>query len=190
MLNRPMNTQALWLRTVAPIALSAVLLCGQAHAATQGSLGATSTGSVSITATVPNRAQITALSDVTFTNADPTVAASNAQSVCVWSNTATKGYSITATGSGTAGAFTLASGVLTAVPYSVQWSQTSGQSSGTTLTTATALASLVSTATKPTCTSGPATTASLIVTIGTTDLQNMVAGSSYAGTLTLLIAPQ
>ena len=48
-----------------------------------------------ITASVANRAQITGLSDVAFTNVDPGSAATAAQNNCVWSNTATKGYSIT-----------------------------------------------------------------------------------------------
>jgi hypothetical protein len=178
------------LTRVALAALLAVATAGLANAASQGSLGATSTGSITITASVPNRAQITALTDVTFTNADPNGAASNAQNVCVWSNTATKGYSITATGSGASNAFTLASGALPVVPYSVQWNQSSGQSSGTTLTAGSALTGRISTATKPTCNTGPATTASLIVTIAATDLQDMVAAASYTGTLTLLITPE
>ena len=106
-------------------------------------------------------------------------------------NAATQGtLGATSTGSGTANAFTLLSGALPVVPYSVQWSQTSGQSSGTALTAGTALTGQISTATKPTCNAGPATTASLIVTIAATDLQSMVAAASYTGTLTLLITPQ
>ncbi len=161
-----------------------------AGAATQGTLGSTSQGSVVITATVPNRAQITGLTDINFTNADPTTTATATQNDCVWSNTATKGYSIKATGSGTAGAFTLASGALTPIPYSVQWNQSSGQSSGTALTAGTPLSGLVSTATSSTCSSGPASTSSLIVSIASSDLQNMVAATSYTGTLTLLVTPQ
>ena len=170
--------------------VAALLASSGAHAATQGSLGSTSTGSVTITASVPNRAQLTALNDISFANSDPSTTATNAQSVCIWSNTATRGYSITATGSGTGGAFTLGSGVLTPVPYSVEWNQSSGQSSGTGLTAATALTGLASTATKPTCTSGPSATGSLVVSIAASDLQSMVAGTSYTGTLTLLVTPQ
>lgn len=178
-------------RIIALATAGAMLLAhGVAMAATQGTLGATSTGSITITASVPNRTQITGLTDINFTNADPSTAATSSQNDCVWSNTATKGYSIKATGSGTSGAFTLASGALTPVPYSVQWSQSSGQTSGTSLTAGTALAGQVSTATTPTCSSGPSTTSSLVVSIGSTDLQNMVAATSYTGTLTLLVTPQ
>jgi hypothetical protein len=160
-----------------------------AQAATQGTLGATSTGSIVITASVPNRARITGLSDVAFLNQDPNTAATNAQNVCVWSNTATKGYTVTASGNGAANAFTLANGALT-VPYSVEWNASSGQTSGTALTAATASGGLVSTATHQTCASGPSASASLIVGISTTDLGGMQAATTYTGTLSLLITPQ
>lgn len=175
------------------LALTAAIACGltagQASAATQGSLGATSTGSISISASVPNRARITGLTDVAFTNQDPSTAASNAQNVCVWSNTATKAYTITATGSGTANAFTLTNGSGT-VPYTVDWASSINQTSGTSLTTGTASSSLTSTATNQNCASGPTASASLIVGISTTNLGAMSAGSSYTGTLTLLVTPQ
>lgn len=169
--------------------VAAALATGTAPAATQGTLGTNSTGSVSISASVPNRIQLTGLTDVAFTNQDPSVAASNAQSVCVWSNSSTKGYYITATGSGAASAFTLANGSAT-VPYSVEWAGSSGQTSGTALTAATALHGLTSTATNPTCASGPASSASLVVRISSADLQAMQAATTYTGTLTLVVAPE
>lgn len=165
------------------------LVATPASASNQGSLGATSTGNVTITATVANRAQITGLNDVTFSNVDPGTTATNSQSNCVWSNTATKGYSITATGSGTSGAFTLANGGLS-VPYTVQWNASANQTSGTALTSGTPLAGLTTTAANPTCSSSPTTTSSLIVSISSTNLQGMVAATSYTGTLTLLVTPQ
>jgi hypothetical protein len=166
-----------------------MLMPGTAFAATQGTLGATSTGSISIGASIPNRVQISKLTDVSFTNQDPSVNASNAQSVCVWSNTSTKGYNVTATGSGTASAFTLANGALT-VPYSVEWAGSSAQSSGSALTAGTALTGLTSTATNMNCASGPATSASLIVKISSANLQTMQAATTYTGTLTLVVAPE
>ena len=93
-------------------ALGVLLAATPAMASSNGTLGATSTGTVTITASVANRAQITGLTDVAFTNVDPSTTATQAQNNCVWSNTATRGYSITATGSGTSGAFTLGSGAL------------------------------------------------------------------------------
>lgn len=171
------------------VALTLVTSSGAAQASTQGSLGSTSTGTVSISASVLSRVRISGLSDVAFTNVDPSVDASNAQNVCVWSNTSTKGYRLTATGSGAANAFTLANASLT-VPYSVEWSGSSGQTSGTALTSGSPLTGLVSTATNSNCASGPSASASLIVRIGADSLQTMDAATSYTGTLTLLVAPE
>jgi hypothetical protein len=153
-------------------------------------MGATSQGSVTINASVPPRVRISKLTDIDLTNYDPSVEAVNAQNVCVWSNTATRGYRLTATGSGAASAFTLASGVLPVVPYSVEWANTSGQTTGSALLTTVALTGQTSSATSANCSSGPADSASLIVRIGAPDLQAMPASTSYSGTLTLLVAPE
>lgn len=171
-------------------AAAALLIAEPAFASTQGSFGATSTGSLNINASVPGRVRISGLSDVTFTNADPSANASNAQNVCVWSNTSTRGYNITATGSGSGGAFTLASAALPVVPYTVQWAGSSGQTSGTGLTATTALAGQTSTAINQDCSAGPSASASLIVSIGSSALQSMTAGVTYNGTLTLVVAPE
>jgi hypothetical protein len=109
--------------------------------------------------------------------------------VCVWSNASTKGYNVTASGSGAGNAFTLANGALT-VPYSVEWAASSGQISGTALTAGSAFTGLTSTATSASCSSGAASTASLIVKMATTDLQGMQAATAYTGTLTLVVAPE
>jgi len=156
--------------------------------ATQGTVGSTSTGSVSISATVPGRVQISGLTDVAFGTVDPTVAAANAENVCVWSNTSCRGYTVTASGSGASSAFTLTDGTNT-LPYSVEWAGSSGQASGTALVSGSALGSLTSAATNPTCSAGPTASASMIVKMTAANLQAAVA-SSYTGTLTLVVAPQ
>lgn len=171
------------------VCIAGLLMHSVATAATQGSLGSTSTGSISIGASVPSRVQLTGLTDVSFANQDPATPASNAQNVCVWSNTSTKGYNVTATGSGAANAFTLANGAST-VPYSVEWAASSGQTSGTALTAGSAFTGLTSTATSATCSSGATSTASLIVKMATTDLQGMQAAMAYTGNLTLVVAPE
>lgn len=173
-----------------PALAAAMLLAEPAMASTQGSFGSTSTGSVTINASVPGRVRISGLSDVTFSNADPSADASNAQNVCVWSNTSTRGYTITATGSGAANAFTLASGALPDVPYTVEWAASSGQTSGTSLAAGTTLAGQTSTATNQDCSAGPSASASLVVSIGSSTLQSMTAGVTYNGTLTLVVAPE
>ncbi|MFN7024894.1 MAG: hypothetical protein ACK4QP_10300 [Pseudorhizobium sp.] len=168
--------------------LASASLSAPALAATDGTLGATSTGTVSITASVPSRVRISGLTDIDFTNQDPATAASSAQNVCVWSNTATKAYTITATGSGAGSAFTLSNGSA-AVSYEVQWAGISGAMAGTTLTAGSASSSFSSTATNQNCASGPSASASLIVGLGTGALSAMNAGANYTGTLTLLVTP-
>ena len=79
------------LRTI--LLLGAALCGGASEAATQGTVGATSSGSISISLSVAGRVQISGLSDVAFVAVSPDAAAVSAQSLCVWSNTATKGYS-------------------------------------------------------------------------------------------------
>lgn len=169
---------------------TSLLVTSPALASTNGSFGATSTGSVTINASVPGRVRISGLTDVTFSNVDPLVAARNAQSVCVWSNTSTRGYNITATGSGATNAFTLSSAALPVVPYTVEWAPTSGRTSGAVLAAGTALTGQTSTATNSDCSAGPSASASLVVSMGSSTLQTMTAGATYNGTLTLVIAPE
>jgi len=179
-----------YLRGVAAVAsLLALASASAADAATQGSLGTTSTGSVSVSVSVPNRVQLSGLADVAFTNQDPSIQALNAQNVCVWSNSGTRGYNINASGSGAGGAFTLANGALN-VPYSVEWAASSGASSGTALIPGTAVTGLTSAASNATCSAGAASSASLIVKISAANLQSMQASTSYTGILTLVVAPE
>jgi hypothetical protein len=159
-----------------------------ADAATQGSLGSTSTGTVGLSATIPARVQITGLSDLAFGTLDPSSAASSSENVCVWSNTATKGYNLTATGDGGSSAFTLTNGTTT-LAYAVEWAGTSGQTSGSALTTNTPKTGLTSTATAPNCSSS--TTASLVVKFSTAQMQAAVgSATAYTGALTLVVAPE
>jgi hypothetical protein len=168
------------------LAACALLLGGQAEAATQGSLGATSKGSIDITLSVAARVQLSGLSDVVFVAVSPDAAATRAQSVCVWSNTATRGYSVTASGSGPGGGFALADGGLT-TPYAVEWSASAGQPSGTSLDPGTALTGLTTAATSPDCASG---TSGLTITVASADLQQAQPQTNYAGSLNLLVSPE
>lgn len=133
--------------------------------------------------------RITGLSDVAFgTVANLSTDWTLSQNICVYSNTATSGYHVQATGSGSGGAFTLASGS-NALAYEVEWNPVSGQSTGTTLSPNVALTGQVSSATQQSCNSGPATSASLIVILRAAQLSAATAGS-YSGTLTLLVGPE
>ena len=135
-----------------------------------------------------NKVRITKLTNVTFGSiANVGVDAVQAQSVCLYSDTNTKGYNIKATGSGPSGAFRLASG-LNSLAYEVQWSSSAGQNSGIQLSPNIPLTGQVSAATQQACTMGPATSASLIVVLRSTALS--ATAGSYSGTLTLVVGPE
>lgn len=157
---------------------------------TQGSLGATSQGSVQISATVPPRVQISGLTDLAVGTLDPTTASTSTENVCVWSNTSTKGYNLTATGDGggTGNTFKLASGT-NKLDYTVEWAGTSGAASGQALTTNVAKTGFTSNATAPNCSSS--TSATLFVKFSTAQMQAAVgSATAYTGALTLLVAPE
>lgn len=136
-----------------------------------------------------NSARITGLSDVAFgTISNLTSDSASSENVCVYSNSATNGYYVEATGSGSSGAFTLSSASKT-LAYDVEWSPVSGQSSGTLLRPNVALTGLTSSATQPSCNSGPASSASLIIILRAAQLSAATSGT-YSGTLTLLVAPE
>lgn len=136
-----------------------------------------------------NNVRITALSDVSFgTLANLSSDAVRSQNICVYSNSSTNGYHVQATGSGSGGAFTLASGSAS-LAYEVQWAQLSGQTSGAQLSPNVSLTGQVSSATQQSCNSGPSSSASLIVILRSAKLSAAAAGS-YSGTLTLLVAPE
>ena len=135
--------------------------------------------------------RISGLANFTFnTISDLTSDSSLAEDVCVYSNSPTNGYRVTATGSGSGGAFTLApvSGTNT-LAYEVQWKAQAGAPSGTQLTAGSPLTGLVSSATQQACNNGPAASASLIVLLRAAALSSATAGT-YSGSLTLLIAPE
>lgn len=175
-----------------------MLAGGQAQAATQGEMGASSTGSIAIGVRVAASIQTIGLSDVTLEQAGPAATAIQVRDVCVRSNTTTRLYSITASGSGPGHAFVLANGS-EAAPYAVAWSSSPDRTSATLLTPGMALTGQTATD----CAPGQTTTASLIVRAAPlrgrllqasysdgSSQQFMRAEGGYAGALTLIVSPQ
>ena len=136
-----------------------------------------------------NKVRISSLNDVTFgTLSDLSSDAAQSQSLCLYSDTATSGYNVTASGGGPGGAFELTSG-LSSLAYEVQWSSSSGRSSGVQLSPNVPLTGQTSSASHQVCSNGPATSASLIVLLRSTSLSSATAGT-YSGTLTLLVGAE
>lgn len=167
-----------------------------ALAATDGSLGGTSTGTSELSVTVPLRAQITGVADLDFSSeltawngADDVTLA---DSVCVF--TSSGAYEVTASGNGTANAFTVTDGS-TFISYTVEWDDNDASNSGTALTTGVqSTANFEGTTTLSDCAPSPTNNATFIVTMdgdsGTDDLASATTGVNYTGTLTLLVTPE
>lgn len=165
------------------------------YSATQGTLGPTSVGSVTIRVTKPARARITNLSDLTIESWVPGDGDQIlTDDICVYSTRPAGGYTIKATGSGSNSAFTLSGGAdLSPLAYQVTWN--SGgvgklTNTGTALSPNVTSGALFNAATdSSTCTgTNPGDTARLIVEITSANLDAAKDGT-YTGTLTLLVTP-
>lgn len=179
---------------VAAISLTTTVLTPfNVMAATQGTLGATSTGSVDLSVTKPPRADINGLVDLSLSswvNGDGDQELT--EDVCVYSTKSGGGYTIKASGSGASSAFTLANGANT-LPYSVTWN---AGGVGNLANTGVALAanttsSALSHASRDSSTCNgahPGPTARLVVGLLASDLDGIVDGT-YSGTLTMLVTP-
>ncbi len=173
-----------FITTAATVLALTATMAAPATAATQGSVGSTSTGTVDISVTIPQLARISNLNDIGFGSWSGVGALSGNDSLCVW--TTTGAYNITATGSGALNAFTLAAGLST-VPYTVSWADTAGAGSGTGVTTGTPLVAQTSGAATTNCAGGD--TATVFVDIAEPDLAAATDGL-HTGTLTLVVAPE
>ena len=105
------------------------------------------------------------------------------ESICAFSGLLGGRYSVTASGSGAGGAFTLANGAAT-LPYEVQWSTTAGRTSGTNLAPGVALTGQTMLLSCPVLQTA---NASLIVILRSGSLSVATAGD-YSGTLTIILS--
>ena len=160
-----------------------------AYAATQGTPGPTSSGTVTINATITPEVSISNLNDITFDTTVLRTALNTGQdsvagdNVCVWSNNPDRSYFITATGDGAANAFTLNDGTRT-IPYSASWATVGGEVA---LTAGQKSSKFTSNATGPNC--GGSVSAAINITLTNAAIAAMEATTTYAGVLTLLVSP-
>lgn len=151
-------------------------------AATDGTLGATSQGTVNISLTIPQLVRISGLSDIALGTVTSAPATGNT-TACIYSNSAGN-YSITATGSGTAGAFTVTDGTNN-ISYSSTWDD--GVAGATALTAGTALTGRQgASTTSVTC--GGGSNSTFAITFSEADIAAAPQGN-YTGVATLLISP-
>jgi hypothetical protein len=186
------NIKSGMLNKVAAVALSAVIATGTtlapAFAATNGSVGATSSGSATVTAFVGALVRVTAVDDLALGTWTGVGSLATADNVCIW--TTTGGYNVTASGDGGGGSdFALSNGASGSLAYTVKWDDTASSSTLTTMTTGTALTGQVSGANSTDCNAGANLSATVAVEIAEADLTAADSGS-YSGVLTLVIAPE
>jgi hypothetical protein len=135
-------------------------------------------------------ARIGGLEDVNFGAIPAALDQSRSQDVVVCSyrnNPQRVNYAVTASGSGSGGAFELSSGAGT-LAYDVQWADLPGLTGGTMLQAGVPSTGFGNGATGFTCPQQP-DTASLTVTIRAADLASARAGS-YSGSLQITIVPE
>lgn len=165
------------------MAVAGVAVSGVSMAATNGSVGATSTGTVVINATIPKLIRITDLADITITPTNTATGfnpATGSSPACVRQNGAAATYGIVATSAN--GSFQLVNGVLAPVTYSLTWG-------GTALAYSTALAA--QTPESNTLGSCTATAGKLGVAITAAALDGAVgSATAYTDTVTLVVTPE
>lgn len=169
-------------KKVAVASTAAALLTGSAFAASQGSIGATSTGSIDINAVIPGLIQISNLDDIDLGTWSGSGDMTGNDNNCVWSTT--RGYNLTATGSGASDAFTITDGSNT-IAYAVAWDDV--DTTDQAVTTGSALSGQATDALTTNCAGGD--TANVTVTVAEADAAAAPAGT-YSGTLTLVVAPE
>lgn len=159
------------------IATSVSLISFAGFAATDGTLGSTSTGTITITANIDQLVRISRLDDLDMGSLSPTNLSAT-ENFCVYSNSSPN-YQITATGSGTGGAFAVSDGSLE-LPYLLTINGNSA-ASGSPLSGAGA--NQFSTV----C--GATDNATLTVLFNSTEIAAANTGT-YNGVLTLTVAPE
>lgn len=178
-------------RITAAAALAAVVMMSQgAAAATQGSLGSTSTGTVGVSVTIPQKYRITSLTDITLGTYSGTGDLTGNDDVCVYTNDATKAYHVLITDSSSmtpSGFGVQNAGATASIPMTVAWNSATGTSGNAAVTYNSSLAGSNANSTSVTCATG-GESANLQVTLAAADLQAAPA-DAYSTTLTIVIEP-
>ena len=179
-----------FLKTTALI--TSVLATSGAIAATQGTVGATSTGTLDISVDVEDLVRISGLSDILLTfDVTGTGDIVGSSTACIYRNGAGN-YTVNATGDGAANAFTIqnAAPVPTPIAYTVAWDDAVTGTAAVGVTSGTPLAGQTGANTvSDDCSTGGGANAFVEVTVPRASLVAAPAGT-YNGTLTLEIAPE
>lgn len=175
---------------VAVSALIAVLsMAGSAKAATQGSLGATSTGTAVITVVIPAQFKIGGINNFALGGYSGSGSMAANQDICVYTNGSgsykvlvTDDTSMTPTG------FSVQNGIATSsIPYKAYWNNTTGTAGSTQLSYNSPLLRTGANVLSTNCSVG-GKSANIEVVFAQADLRKGVTGG-YSGTMTIVIEP-
>ena len=160
----------------------------EAHGASDGTEGATSTGSFDVSVEIPPRVRISGVADIAFGTWSGTGNLSQSDDVCIYSSEASGLYAVTVTGSGPSGSFELSDGGSGTIPFSVAWNDQTGTTGNSAVSATTPLTSQSGACDKSTsCSSGcGSNNANFEVTIDQSDLASATTGS-YSATISILI---
>jgi len=172
------------------LAASLALVASPSFAASDGTLGSTSTGTTDITLTKGDGVQISGVTDVAF---GATTVAPGPQNMdaCIFSTTG--GYSVEVQSLNTDGTelrMTDGAGTPSFINYDVEWDDTAAAATGVALTESVAVTGFTNAFTAdPTC--GGGVSGRLIVSVqgGGAGGFNAAPGGAYTDTLTMIIAP-
>lgn len=169
-------------------ASAALLPSGHAQAARQGSLGSTSSGTVSISVSVPAQARVSGVRDMEFAEAASEVLPTRSRVICMSSNSLARSFRIAAIGSGSEGALELSNGSHT-LAYSVRWSLPENPGAGSLPAMDPPDGNIDASPSQLECRSGTGL-ARLTVAIDDPRRRSVETHAPYTGTLTLLLSPE
>lgn len=178
--------------TIRILALAAVLtFASDCFAASDGSVGATSTGQTTVTLTIPEYVIVTGMADLAMGSWSGSGNATDNEDIRIAGNDdqGTPTYQVTLTGSGAASAFTIARtapAVGPAIAYTVAFNDVTGTAGGTSATTGVAITGQTGIH-QALDTAGD--NANILVTVSSAVLLGAPRGS-YSGTLTIVVAPE
>jgi len=166
------------------------LISGSVMAATQGSLGTNSTGTLDITVDINDLVRVSNLDDLDlgiFNGGSSDLSATD--TFCVYRNGAGT-FDIVMSGNGSSSAFTLTDGTNT-IPYSVDFTNIPAATTTSMTTNILVSGQQNANTSSTTCSgAGDSDNVSVTVTVANNDLAAAPAGINYAGTLTIVVSPE
>jgi hypothetical protein len=172
-------------KMVTGVAFAASVLAGNAMAATDGTLGADSTGTSNISLTIADRVQISSVADIALGAWSGSGNLSGSTNFCVY-RSGGDNYQLTLTAD--TGAFQVASATTgDNIAFTAQVDDDLDASDGETMSYNTATTAALIGSASVTC--GGADNAQLLVTFAQTDLQAASTANDYQATVTIYVQP-